>query len=133
MSLDFNQESEKPRFIYKRNPLVEHSYQIFGIEDGKSKYEPVGEYTVLDTSEDPELTDKKVSNIVRTMNEREGLMDLSFMTDTRLLFQPVADNPASANHKLIFRTYDGDGISKDNAILSVRKGVLDEGFVQRGE
>lgn len=132
MSMNFNEESEKPRFIYKRNPLVEHGFQIFEFQEEKGDYEPVGDYTLIDTSEDPDLTEKKVINIIRIMNEKKDLADLSNLTESRLLFYPVPDNPESSKHKLIFRTYDGKGVSKDNALLTVNKGVLDEQSINRG-
>ena len=122
----FNEEGEKARFIYKRNPLLEHAFQIFEFKAEKKTYEPVGDYTLLDLDEALDLTEKKVVAVVRAMNDKENIPDFSHLTDTRLLFQLVPDNPESLNHKLIFRTYDGTGVSKDNAILTVEKGVLDE-------
>jgi hypothetical protein len=60
MVKNFNIESEKPQFIYKRNPLVKHAFQIFMFKDEKGDYEPVGDYTLLDMSEALDLTEKKV-------------------------------------------------------------------------
>lgn len=133
MSMDFNEafseKGEKPRYIHKRNPLVEHAYQIFEFKDYKGKngaYEPVGDYTVLDTSEDPELTEKRVMNIVTLMNGKKDLMDLKNMTDTRLLFNVIPRTNDTDPSKIVFRTYDGDGVSTENAILVLEKGVLND-------
>ncbi len=120
----FNESGEKPTFMYKRNLLVPHSWQIFAIRKGKTDYEPVGEYTLLDLSEDTELTEKRLINMVAILNGKRNLMDLSGLTDKRLLFNIVPEKPDSVNQKIIFRTYDGGGVSKENAILVVEKGVF---------
>ena len=57
----FNDKGEKPRFMYKRNPLVAHAFQIFEFKDEKKSYEPVGEYTRIDSSEDIEITEKDIT------------------------------------------------------------------------
>ncbi|MEM7650708.1 MAG: hypothetical protein AAF204_01325, partial [Pseudomonadota bacterium] len=123
--MDFNTESEKPQFIYKRNPLVEHAFQIFEWKGEKDNYEPVGEYTLLDMNEDLEVTEKKVANLISIMNGRKRLIELSNLTNERILFNVVTDDaPANLNEKVIFRTYTGDGVSQDNAILEIEKGVF---------
>ena len=130
MNMDFNEsfndQGEKPRFLYKRNPLLEHAWQIFEYKEEKADYEPVGDYTLIDTDEPIEITEKKVSNLVTIMNEKEGLIDLSNLTETRILYNIVADTPESDKQKVVFRTYDGDGVSKENAVLEIEKGVLDD-------
>ncbi len=120
----FNESGEKPTFLYKRNPLVPHSWQIFALKPGKSDYEPVGDYTLLDTSEDPELTEKKVANLITLMNGRKSLGQFGDLTKTRLLYSVVPTEKDSVNEKVIFRTYDGDSVSKENAILVIEKGVF---------
>jgi hypothetical protein len=122
----FNDKGEKPTYIYKRNPLVEHSFQIFGYMEEKGDYEPVGDYLLLDTTEDPDLTEKTVMNIVRILNGKQDLMDLTNLTKTRLLFNIVPRKPESDETKVIFRTHDGKGTSEENAVLTLKKGVYDE-------
>lgn len=123
---DFNEESEKPEFIYKKNPLVPHSYQIFQFKDEKRNYEPVGTYTLLDLEEDEELTEKRVMNLIAVMNERKRTIDLKTLTNTRILFTMIQMKPEDTDQKVIFRSYDGSGVSKENAILVIEKGVLHE-------
>lgn len=127
MSMKFNEESSKPPFIYKRNPLVEHAWQIFALKEGKADYEPVGEYTVLDLDEPSDLTEKKMANLIAILNGRRELQQLGELTKSRLLFTQVPEEEGAINKKLIFRTYDGDGISKENAILVIEKGVFKDG------
>jgi len=129
MSLNFNEKGEKPRYIHKRNPLVPHAFQIFEFKDYKGRngdYEPVGDYTLLDTDEDADLTELKLNNLTRLMNGKKDLMDLKDKTDTRLLFNVVPRKNDNDPSKIIFRTYDGDGVSKENAILVLEKGVLND-------
>jgi hypothetical protein len=120
----FNIESEKPQFLYKRNPLVKHAFQIFMLKDGKAEYEPVGEYTLLDASEDLSLTEKKVINLIGLLNGRQKLMELGELTKSRVLFNVVPKKTEDDPTKIIFRHHGGAGVSQENAVLILEKGVL---------
>lgn len=123
---DFNEESEKPEFIYKKNPFIPHSYQIFQYKGEKSNYEPVGDYNLLDLDESEELTEKRVMNLIAVMNQRKRTIDLSSLTNARTLYTMVEMKPEDTDQKIIFRTHDGAGVSKENAILVIEKGVFHE-------
>lgn len=128
MTMDFNEnfndKGEKPRFIYKRNPLTEHAFQIFEFKEDKSAYEPIGDYTLIDLDEDLEITEKKLINLISIMNGKKRLTDFSNLTKRRVLFTIVPETPESEKQKVIFRTYDGDGVSTENAVLEIEKGVF---------
>ena len=124
ISENFQDKGEKTRFIYKRNPLVDHAFQIFEFMEDKGQYEPIGEYTLIDMEEDLDFTEKKLANLVILMNEKKTLMDLSNLTNKRVLYNIITDNPDSETKKVVFRTLDGSGVSKENAILEIDKGVL---------
>lgn len=124
--MDFNEQSEKPQFIYKRNPLNKHSYQIFEWRDDKTDYEPVGDYLLLQTEEAEDLTEKKVMNVVSLLNGRQKLLELGELTKTRVLFNIVPKKDENDPTKIVFRNHDGEGTSEENAILTLEKGVLDE-------
>jgi hypothetical protein len=128
MSTDFNEsfndKGEKPQFIYKRNPLIEHAFQIFMFKADKDGYEPVGEYTLLDMAEERGLTEKKVINIISILNGRKNLIDLGKLTNCKVLFN-ILPNPT----KIMYRNHDGNGISEENALLVLEKGVLDESAI----
>lgn len=131
MTMDFNEsfndQGEKPRFIYKRNPLTQHAFQIFAFKDDKNDYEPVGDYTLIDLDEDIEITEKKVINLVSILNGKKRLIDFTNLTKQRILFNIATDNnPENLNEKVIFRTYDGGSVSKENAVLVIEKGVFNE-------
>lgn len=122
----FNEEGEKPRFIYKKNPLLEHSFQIFEYFEHKQNYEPIGEYTLIDLDEDIEITDKKVSNLITIMNGRKRLIDFTNLTNQRVLFNIIPRDEDSTQQKVVFRTHSGEGVSKENAILTIDKGVFND-------
>ncbi len=124
MGLKFNEQSEKAAFIYRPNPLVPHSFQIFQFRDDKKEYEPVGEYTLLNISEDTEITEKKMANLVRILNGKRDLVELGNLTKKRVLFNIIPKVSDSDPTKIIFRDHDGKGISKENAVLILEKGVL---------
>ncbi len=122
----FNDKGEKPRFMYKQSPVKAHDYQIFEFKEEKQTYEPAGEYLLLDSEEKPELTQKKISNLVRLLNGKKDLEELGKLTNTRLLFNIVPRTNDNDATKIIFRTHDGDGISTENAMFTIEKGILDE-------
>jgi hypothetical protein len=122
----FNDKGEKPEFMYKRNPLVAHSFQIFRFKDDKGDYEPVGEYIVIDAEEAIEITEKKMGNLIRILNGKKDLEQLGNLTKTRILFNIVPKASETDPTRIIFREYDGKGVSKENAVLTLEKGVLHE-------
>lgn len=122
----FNEESEKPEFIFKRNPLTAHAWQIFQLKEGKNEYEPVGDYTLINQGEPIDITEKKLSNLVGIMNGKQTLIDFTNLTKERVLFNIISGDPDSNHQKVLFRTYDGKGVSKENAVLTIEKGVFNE-------
>ena len=131
----FNAESEKPVFIYKPHPTVEGAFEIQGFFDDVQDYEPVGEYRPVVDDEPKDLTEKCVSNLMALLNKREEKMiNLDNMTNGRLLFQIVENDNADDAHKYItimFRTHDGTGVSEENAVFRLEKGVFYERFIKK--
>ena len=123
---DFNEESEKPDYIFKPNPLSARAYLICKYDAQRGDYIPVGDYTVLDLSEEKELSDKRITNFMSSLNKKKRSVDLSSLTNTRILFTIIPRKPDDTHQKVIFRTHDGAGVSKENAILVIEKDVFDE-------
>lgn len=122
----FNHKGHKARFIYQKNELVERSYQIFEFKTDKGKYEPVGEYIVLDTGEDTALSDRKVSNLVHLLNGQDDVEDLGNLTQARTLFNVVPDGEEHEMKNVIFRAHNGRGVSEENALFRMQKEVFGE-------
>lgn len=118
---------ERTRFIHKPNPLVDRAYQIFEYNIESGSYEHVGDYTLLNKNEAREATDRKVKNIINKMNRKNEVLDLSNLTKTRVLYTVVPEAQAGNQTKVIFKDYDGSGVSKDNAVFTIRKGVFNHG------
>ncbi len=127
----FNDRGEKAQFTYKRNPLIAHAFQIFMFKTKKGKYEPVGEYTLIDQRENIDLTEKKLMNIISILNGKQNLLDLGNLTKSRTLYNIVPNSAEEASTKIIFREHDGNGPSEENAVLVLEKGVLNESAIQR--
>ncbi len=117
---------ERTRFIHKPNPLVERSYQIFEYDFKRSDYEHAGDYILINKNEKPEVTEKKLINLMTLLNGKDDLIDISSLTTTRVLFTLVPEAQESDHTKIIFKDYDGSGVSKENAVFTIRKGVFDD-------
>jgi hypothetical protein len=107
---------------YRPNPVLNRSYLLFR-KDGMNET-PVGDYTVLDTSEAPHITELKLMNLVSKMNGREDLVPVGVQTNARLLFhvKPKLD-ATDPRTEVIFYTYTGKGPSRENAILTFEGSV----------
>lgn len=121
---NFNIQSDKPRFAHRANPLVPHAWQILEYKGNSQGYEPVGEYILIETTEPADITEKKLTNLMTLMNGKKNLIDFKNLTDKRVLFTLVSSDPESKQEKVILRTYDGSGVSKENAVLTIEKGVF---------
>ena len=126
MALNFNEESTKPRFVSERHPELPHAYLILEHDEKTDSYQPAGQYTVLDTAESQDLTEKKVMNLISLLNGRKNIMDLSNLTESRLLYNIVSKGSETEDTKIIFRTYTGKTVSEENAVLTIRKGVFND-------
>ncbi|MCK6417994.1 MAG: hypothetical protein L6Q57_03530 [Alphaproteobacteria bacterium] len=124
MALNFNDESTKPRFSSRANPLVPHAWQILQWNKTMQTYEPVGDYVLVDLSEAADITEKKLINLIGIMNGRQNLVDFTNLTGQRILFTIVPEAPETNREKIVFRTYDGSGVSRENAVLTLEKGVF---------
>jgi hypothetical protein len=86
----------------------------------------VGDYTLIETSEPIDITEKKLTNLVTIMNGKRALIDFTNLTKQRVLFNIIPIGPESNHQKVIFRTHDGKGVSQENAVLTIEKGVFHE-------
>lgn len=115
---------ERTRFVHKRNPASERDYQIFEYDFKKGDYDLVGDYTLIKTDEPTEITEKKLINLMSLLNKKNDLIDLSNLTNSRVLFTVVPEAQSGDQTKIILKDYDGSGVSKDNAVFTIRKGVF---------
>ncbi len=122
----FNDRGEKARFVYRHNPLIVHSYDIFEYQEDKTSYEPIGEYVLIDIEEPQDITEKKLINMMSLMNGKKNLIDFKSLTDERVLFNIVSEADESSKQKVVFRTYNGQGVSKENAVLTINRGYFDD-------
>ncbi len=127
MSINFNEQTvpgDRSRFIYRPNPLVERAFQIFEFNHSQNDYTHVGDYVLIKKEEDREVTEKKVMNLITLLNGKNDLIDLSSLTKTRVLYTVIPEAQAGDQTKIVFKDYDGSGVSKDNAVFTIRKGVF---------
>lgn len=108
----------KQGFTYRPNPVLSGSFLICKKEEN-GDVQPVGDYTLLDRSEDLSLTEKKVMNLVTLLNGGNDLMSLGEQTKSRLLFHRKPRAEDATRTEVIFYAYTGAGISKENAILTI--------------
>ena len=123
----FNDKTAKTTFIYRRDTANPYHFFILGAESKDSEYVFVGEYTVVDTTEDTDLTEKKLINLTTLLNGKKDLIELGNLTKTRILFNIVPNSADPDKTTIIFRSHDGKGTSKENAVLKLEKGVYQDG------
>jgi hypothetical protein len=114
--------SERNCIIYRPNPYQSGAFQLFKTQTGQEEIH-IGDYILLDQREDEALTERKMVNLVALLNGRQEVMDLSTETNSRLLYQVLSpsDNGAA---RILFRIYEGEGVSSENAILTYREEYL---------
>ncbi len=132
----FNTESEKPVFISKPKPAVAGAYQILGFFEDVKAYEPIGEYIAVADNQPLELTEKSLKNLIALLNNRkEKMVSLADFKAGRLLFNIVENNNSDAEESkyitIMFRTHDGMGVSEENAVFKIEKGVFYERFIKK--
>lgn len=129
MAINFNESTEQPRFIYKPHDNAAKCWVIHEYKDYKGPrggYDAVGEYRLLDQGENPEVTIKKLEVLCGLLNGKKNLDSFGNLTGTRLLFTIGKKEGVNDPTLITFRTHDGQGVSQENAVLTLEKGVLHE-------
>ena len=116
---DFNQGAKLPRYSYTPSPVQERAFLILRRENIEQEPVPVGDYMVLDTQEDLSLSEKKVMNLVSSLNGKETLVPLGEGTSSRTLFHLVTDRDEEDKAKIIFYQLEEEGVSKENALFRI--------------
>ena len=106
-------------YLYRKNALYGLSYEIVRKTGGEMV--PVGNYAVLDSGEDQKITEIKLMNLVALMNGQKNLLDTAKVTGRKTLFQILPNAEGDSGQRILFREYDGTGISSENAILSLEE------------
>lgn len=120
---DFNAEAGTPRYTYRRSPVHPRGYMILQYpETLQAEPVPVGDYTVLDTAEDPALSEKKVMNLVSLLNGRQNLMQLGHETGTRILYHLVSERDDDDKTRVLFYQLGREGVSMENALFRMEAG-----------
>jgi len=115
---DFNAEARTPRYGYIPSPVHPRAFQILKYPDTASADpRPVGDYTVLDSSEDRNLSEKKVMNLVSLLNGRKNLMQLGHETGTRTLYNVVTERDDDGKSRVLFYQLGKEGNSVENALF----------------
>ncbi len=119
---DFNAEAATPIYTYSRSPVNPNAYLILKYKDDLSKDAvPVGDYTVLDTKEDPALTEKKIITLISLMNGRKNLMELGHETNARVLYKIVTESDDEGKARVVFYHLGKEGVSVENALFRIEK------------
>lgn len=116
----------KGTFIYRQSPVLSRSWMIYRKDLG-GDLTPVGDYTVLDREEREDISEKKVINLISLLNDNDEMILLGDQTQSRLLFHRKPKLDARDPDQVIFYTYAGEGVSRENAILTLEPGVAENG------
>ncbi|NCC20930.1 MAG: hypothetical protein EOM26_00540 [Alphaproteobacteria bacterium] len=115
---DFNEEAVRPKYAFRKDAANPKSFWILQWSDAVSDYAPFGEYVVVDAEESENLSEKRVANLVGALNEKRRLEDLSDETKSRTLYHVTPEKDADGRSKVVFRTFTGEGVSKENALFT---------------
>jgi hypothetical protein len=119
---NFNAEASSPRYTYRQSPVHPRGYVILKYrQDMTAEPEMVGDYTVLDSKEDPALSEKKVMNLISLLNGRKHLMQLGHETGTRVLYQMVSERDDDNKQRVLFYTLGQEGVSVENALFRIER------------
>lgn len=105
-------------YTFRPNPFLEKSFLLFR-RDRNGDDSPVGDYLVLDQEEDLALSEKKVMNLVMQLNGEDRLIPLGGLTRARLLFHRKPRRDSESKEQIVFFSYTGAGVSRENAILTL--------------
>lgn len=122
--MDFNKPAEQRAFRYERNPVAARGFLILR-RNSQDRFDPVGDYLVLDDAEDIGVSEKKVMNLVALLNKDEGyVMDLGEVTGTQSRYHIKPEKTERGQTQMVFYALGQEGVSKENAVLSIDEGVL---------
>lgn len=123
---DFNSEATTPRYTYRRSPVHPRGFMILKYaNDMGDEPVPVGDYTVLDTGEDPGLSERKVMNLVSLLNGRKNLMQLGHETNSRVLYHVVSERDDDNMARVMFYHLGREGVSVENALFRMEADDVD--------
>lgn len=113
-------------FIYRPSPVLDRSWMIYR-KTQTGDLSPVGDYTVLDRDEQETVSEKKIINLISVLNDNEDMIMLGEHTKSRMMFHRKPKVDALDPDQVVFYTYNGDGVSRENAILTLEAGVVEHG------
>lgn len=113
--------SENRQFWYRPNPVAGRAFQLLHW-NARQGYQPIGDYLLLDDKEDTALTERKVQNLVTLMNGHSRLFDLKRdVGNTRTLFHVQDGEDEMGRKRIMLRSFDGNGASRENALVMIEK------------
>ncbi len=115
---DFNTEARTPRYGYAPSPVNPRAFMILKhTESGRTDSRSVGDYTVLDSKEDLQLSEKKVMNLVSLLNGRQNLIQVGADSGSRMLYHVVSECDDDGKSRVLFYKLGKEGVSVENALF----------------
>ena len=112
---DFNAVQRDVLFSYTPGLVQDKSFQILK-KTAQGGVKPVGDYLVLDANESPKIRDKMIINLISILNGQDPI-DLSSEIGSRLLYNKIPSQGDKS--KIMFYRYNGEGVSIENALLTI--------------
>lgn len=118
-------DNNPPFFKIEPDGGTKGMYHVLMYDHQTHNYGNAGHYTVIDSQEDKAITDKKMINLAALLNGTSPEIDFTSLTHERVLFSLNQNNPDDAYQTIVFRTLKNEGVSKDNAVLTLKKEALE--------
>lgn len=131
----FNERVRVHKYGYRRNPLIERGFDIIKHIDGSTKTEIIGSYMPLRKDEALSSAERKVMNLVNTLNGEE-FVPMNDDAGDHMLYEisdTSQDFEANKGHTphYILRALQETGVSIPNAIIAFSDPAADQIFRDR--
>lgn len=118
-------EKDLAEFIYARDPKDDFRFYILRLKKGEKEYERVGTYEVIDVTEEPEISESKIENMISILRGNDPSHHVG-PTGTRMIFKIQRRKSKTDPMIAVYMTEDDQGVTTKNAILSLAQEVVDD-------
>lgn len=96
-----------------------NTFEILFRNSNQNPHEFAGTYRLLNNMEKPEITIKKIHNLLVIMNGNSDIIPFTNLTNSKIIYNLIEKNNGFV--KVVFSEDFGNGVILDNAVLELKK------------